>query len=477
MNENPESLNALSEMIALSSYGNTKNLIITAVDLGGPIDPAAMILATKRTGTTYPQFASTLKEIRQSAKHRLVWERHPDLEVPTIVTELKSSDAGGLLENFLLHLSPRLDRNWNLFEEVPAEVHLVRVSENHYILAPVIHHAVADGGTASEFGRELLANYHEIITGERPHWACEPHPLSSTKKRMVEAKKASLRDYIQEAREAVTHAMEKPILLKGEGTPGDTRQFHVKRLLSEEDSLRIIGGSFKRGISPVDLFAACTNLAIDGWNGARDVPPGLLTTSVSVNMRGRFRGFEGGNTSGLIFFRSAPEDRRDLRTYARSIAVRRIRHFRNQMDLTFFQNVSRMTGVLNLFPFKARQRAVHFLMNTHQFSAAVTFLGVIWPVFKNGKLSMESSPTEMGGISIDEVHGIGYKLLSNTRILLIAYIFRNRLNLMLAASASLFTREEAESFTDLILANLMQNALEAEAGEGQTRPAVGNGMA
>lgn len=461
MNDLPQSLNALSEMLALSSFGNTKNLIITGVDLGGPVDESAMILAAKRAGMKYPQFASRLKEMRHGTKHHLVWEHNPDLEVPTIVTDLASVAPSDLLESFLLHLSPHLDRNWNLFEEVPAELHLVRVSKDHYIVAPVIHHAVADGGTASEFGRELLANYHELIEGERPKWAYEPHPMSSTKKRMVEVKKASLRDYILEAREAVAHTMEKPTHPIGHGNLRDNRQFHIKRLLSAEDSLRIVGSSFKRGISPVDLFAACTNMAIDRWNLAGDIPPGMLTTSISVNMRGRFRGFDGGNTSGLIFFKSSPEDRKDLRAYARSIAVRRIRHFRNQMDLTFFQNVSRMTGSLKLLPFKARQKVVNFLMNRHQFSAAVTFLGVVWPVFKNGKPSMNSSPTEVGGLPIDEVHGIGYKLLSNTRVLLIVYIFENRLNLVLAASASLFTREEAESFMDVILENLDRNASEA----------------
>ncbi len=258
MTEIPESLNALSEMIALSSYGNTKNLIITAVDGHGPMDESAMILAAKRAGAKYPQFASRLKEIRRGVKHRLVWEHHPDLEVPTIVSDLKTDSSAGFPEKLLLHLSPYLDRNWNLFEECPGELHLVRVSTNRYIVAPVIHHAVADGGTASEFGRELLAGYHEIITGERPPWAFAMHPMSSTRKRMVELKKPSFRDYILAGREAVSRMMEKPTLLKGHGKPLDSRQFHVKRLLSEEDSLRIIGGSLKKGISPVDLLAACT---------------------------------------------------------------------------------------------------------------------------------------------------------------------------------------------------------------------------
>ncbi len=99
-----------------------------------------------------------------------------------------------------------------------------------------------------------------------------PHPMSSTKKRMVEIKKGSSTDYIQAIREAVTHALEKPVLPAGHGSPGDKRQFQIKRVLTAEDSSRIIGSSFKRGISPVDLMAACTTMAIDQWNSARNIP-------------------------------------------------------------------------------------------------------------------------------------------------------------------------------------------------------------
>jgi hypothetical protein len=39
-------------------------------------------------------------------------------------------------------------------------------------------------------------------------------------------------------------------------------------------------------------------------------------------------------------------------------------------------------------------------------------------------------------------------------LLFIVYFFANKLNVMLAASASLFTREEADAFLDLMAANL-----------------------
>jgi hypothetical protein len=196
------------------------------------------------------------------------------------------------------------------------------------------------------------------------------------------------------------------------------------------------------------------SVSIDRWNESRGVSPGIITTSMSVNMKGRFGELEGGNTSGLIFFTSQPEQRGDMKSFARSIAVQRIKRFRNQKDFTFFRNVSGMTGLVNLFPFRARQRIVNLVMNLHRFSAAVTFLGTIWPVSKNGKLTLESDPTQVADLTINEVHGLGYKLLSDTKLLLIAYAFREKLNLVLAASGSLFDRNEAESFADMVVSTV-----------------------
>ncbi len=106
------------------------------VDIRGRIDAEAMAVSTKRASAKYHQFASLLREMRQGGKHHLVWERHPNLYVPLIVSDLKAPASADLFDSLLLHLSPRLDREWNLFEEVPAEVHLVRVSEDHFIFGP-----------------------------------------------------------------------------------------------------------------------------------------------------------------------------------------------------------------------------------------------------------------------------------------------------------------------------------------------------
>ena len=65
MREIPPKLNALSEMLALSSYGNTKNILMTAVEAHGPFDLDAMILAVRQVSQDFPQLMSRVKEVRE----------------------------------------------------------------------------------------------------------------------------------------------------------------------------------------------------------------------------------------------------------------------------------------------------------------------------------------------------------------------------------------------------------------------------
>jgi len=175
---------------------------------------------------------------------------------------------------------------------------------------------------------------------------------------------------------------------------------------------------------------------------------------MSVNMKNRYSDLDAANNSALLFFKSRPRDREDTSAFARSIALARIKQFRNQMDFKFVQNVSRMTSALRAFPFSIKRRIVNHLMNKHQLSIAITVLGVIWPTVRNGKPTAESCLTRTADLAISELHGLGYKLLSNTHLLLIVYVYCNRLNFILSASASVFTRQETQAFMDLMMEHL-----------------------
>ena len=71
---------------------------------------------------------------------------------------------------------------------------------------------------------------------------------------------------------------------------------------------------------------------------------------------------------------------------------------------------------------------------------------------------MHTCLTSTGDLSITEVHGVGYKLLSSTPLLLIVYSFRGRLNLVLHATGTLFTRRESDEFMDIMMKNVMNYA-------------------
>jgi Condensation domain len=452
MDDTSARLDALSEMMALSSYGNTKNIIVTAVETRGSFEEEAMSLAIQQAAKSFPRLASCVKEVRERGRYHLVWDPRPDLELPVKFSEVQETDGSASgLDSFLRHMAPRLDRDWDLFTEPTAEVHVVRLAKDHHIVAPVIHHVASDAGVASEFGKEFLVNYHEILTGQRPNAVCQPHCMSTTRKRLVRIKKPRLRDHLVNARQAVARVFERPTLPAGNGLPEDQRQHHIKRVFSPEQTERINKAASQNGASLVDLLVAAANRAVDEWNHDRNIPPGILTTSISVNMKSRYRDLNNGNNSGLLFFKSRPSERVDTSAFARSIALARIKQFRKQMDFKFVQNVSRMTTALRAFPFGIRRRLVSHLVNKHQLSIAITVLGVIWPTVKNGKPTADSCLTHTGDLAIKEVHGLGYKLLSNTHLLLIVYAYRNRLNFVLSASASVFRRQEAQAFMDLLM--------------------------
>jgi hypothetical protein len=457
MEETPPRLDALSEMMALSSYGNTKNVLVTAVEVKGPLDEEAMTLAVRQAANDFPRLVSCVKEVRERGRYRLVWDQRSDLELPVKISELQPANgSSNSLELFLHHIAPHLDRDWDLFTEPAGEVHIARLAKDHHIVAPVIHHVASDAGVASEFGKAFLENYHEILTGQKPESACQAHGVSTARKRLVRVKKPTLREHLKNAREAVSRVLERPTLPAGNGLPTDQRQHHIKKVFSLDETERINKAASKNGASLVDMLVACANRAVDEWNEQRNIPPGVLTTSMSVNMKSRFRAFGDANSSALLFFKSRPCDRENTPAFARSIALARIKQFRNQMDFMFVQNVSRMTSAVRAFPFRVKRRIVSYLVNMHQLSIAITVLGVVWPVVRNGKPSTDSCLTRSADLVIKEVHGVGYKLLSNTHLLLIVYAYRNKLNFVLSTSGSLFTRDEAQAFIDLLMGYLLE---------------------
>lgn len=474
MRDIPNRVDFLSETTALSTHGNTKNVVITAMEVRGPFDVASGEKAARLTAKSFPQLMSTIREVSAWGLHYLEWVHRPEEPLRVYFAELPLDQrTGNLLDDVIRVMQPRLDRDWDLFKEVAVEFHVIRIGSDHNILACVCHHVAGDAGTASEFGREFLLHYHEIVTGQSPEWADHKLALSTGRKRPIRLASKRWIETIKESHHGFMRIFERPDYPIGSGTKNDPNQYFAKRIFSESDSGKIFFTAMRQGVNFVDTLTACSNIAIDKWNQDRGLESGLLTTAMTVNTRGRMSQFETPNNSSVIFFRSTPEQRQNLSEFIRILARMRMRHFREHKDITTLLNIRRLNRATRLFPYWMRKRLIHLFLQNHKLSIAVTFLGTVWPKLINGKPSAESSVTMSGNLHVAEVHGVGYKLHSDTKLLLIVYAFQNRLNLILEAAGSLFTRSETEQFLDLISDLLLADELlykQDQARRGKAMP-------
>ncbi|MFH0825746.1 MAG: hypothetical protein V2B18_23570 [Pseudomonadota bacterium] len=456
MHRSNSRLDAISEMLALSSSGNGKNIIFSGLNFEGPMDLPAFHEAVRLALADFPHFTSTIREVKVKGRHHLFRLPSPDPELPYSVKDLKiTDDSDPLLHSILDTLRPRLDRDWDLFRELPLELCLIRVSERHHVLATFIHHVAGDASNLLEYGQALTAKYHELVKGRIPDWKHQPLPVSTSAKRPVERRPVKWQALLRNAVGTVSGFLKSPAMPLGSGIKDDCGQYHVKRVLSTKDSQGLTRSPGEpRGALP-DRVTAATHLAVDQWNRERGLAPGTLTTSMTVNMRGRYRDLDNPNNSALIFLRSLPHERKDPDEFRRLMTIQRIKRFRSQTDFGYYQDLERFNNALRLLPFHLRRRLVSLVLGKHQVSVAITFLGILWPSLRNGKPTGDTFLETCGDLDLTEVHGIGYKLASNTRLLLVVYAFRNRLNLVLSASADLFTRLETEQFLDLITANFL----------------------
>jgi len=251
---------------------------------------------------------------------------------------------------------------------------------------------------------------------------------------------------------------QKPEQPRGTGNKKDQREWHVKRVLSVEETDRILK-SFSQGEAHfVDNLVACANMALDTWNATRNIAPGLITTAVTVNMRERFGGANEKNYSSLIFFRSNPSERENCAALASLLAQARKRQMSKRVDLSVRKSMARAARFFSIFPFWIRRRIAHKFMQHQRYSFAVGFLGVVWPEFKGEAMGEDSCLVKLGDSHIIDVHGTGYKLAGNASVNVYAYIYRRQLHLVLASSAAVLSERECDGFMEVLVKGISDAA-------------------
>jgi NRPS condensation-like uncharacterized protein len=456
----PRPLDIMSGIMALTSFHNAKNVIVMAAEMAGHFDEQAFRSALQETSAKFPELVSVLNEAPKGFRFYLSREHHPSVEIPLFIEEISPFfKPGSGFRSIMIHLTPRLDRTWNLWKEAPIETHVMRSSKNEFVLAFVIHHAVADATMALRIMTEITGRYDQIVTGQKPNCLSMPHVFSTFRKRnRANAGKFRWKDFLSQLWRDLAYHRQKPERPRGTGIKGDQREWHVNRVLSPEGTKVILDSFSKVEAHVIDNLVACTNMSLDKWNQIRHVPPGLVTSVVTINMRQRFEGEDKQNYSSMIFFRSNPTERENHAAFARLLARARRRQMRQRADLSALRTLSAVEHFFSVLPFAIRRRLACKFMEHQHYSCAVGFLGEIWPQFKGQAQGEESCLVRLGNADIIEVHGTGYKLAGNAAVNLYAYVYRRRFHLVLACSAAVLSERECEEFIELLVRTILEAA-------------------
>ncbi|MDA8408323.1 MAG: hypothetical protein M0T73_15890 [Deltaproteobacteria bacterium] len=453
----------LAEALALTTNNSNKNIILGALDLTGQVNLDALKMVVSEIGNIFPQIKARLKEVKIHRKNCLAWEFGSESDPPALFiheANINNDSMRSSLKILLDSLAPRLDRERDIFQESAAEFHLLSFDKNRHILACVLWHPAGDAITFAEIVKAFMSMYHELVTGQDCVFSNHPMSVSTGSKRFIHSHKTNLADYSKTFREAIIpySCCSVP---RGNGVPGDFREHYIKRLLSEAETQRLVSNTAKMRATFVDYLLSTVCLSVDRWNDARKTESSMISAALTVNMQGRNRDQEGPNNDSVLYFRFSREQRKDPKILARTVYRARIRKFREGADLKYSKGLAKVNNLLRNFPFSIRQKAYVKILQKHQTSFALGFIGVLWPESLGRNISGDSYLKQVGGLGVIEAHGIAYRIVSRTPLYLTAYFFRKRLNLILSASAWLFTKDEAQEFLDLIT-NMM---LEYEPGD------------
>ena len=343
-----------------------------------------------------------------------------------------------------------MNRGRDIFREPASEFHLVKFGANHHALACLLWHPAGDAVTLAEIVKAFMGRYHELTCGEKPAFSNYPMSVSTGNKRAMRTYKTSLRDYWTTSVQTAI-PFRKCSVPAGSGAPGDFTEHYTKRLFTTKETEDLVTRAGKIRVSFVDFLLAAVSLTVDQWNRARSMKTSVVSAALTVNLQGRSENYDDPNNDSVIYFRFDHQQRQDSKAFPRHIFRFRMRKFREGADIKYSKGLAKLNNFLNKFPFHIRQKAYLKILQKHQTSFALGFIGVLWPESNGNRISGDSYLKTAGDLEMIEAYGMAYRIVSSTPLYLTAYFFRKKLNLILSASAWKFTKQEAQEFLDLVV--------------------------
>jgi hypothetical protein len=233
-------------------------------------------------------------------------------------------------------------------------------------------------------------------------------------------------------------------------------EHHIKVVLPVDESRHLVNRASSENLTPLDIVIGGVNKAIDQWNKSLDIPAGIITTGLTVQMRRRHGPTTSPVNSSAILLRSNPEQRADLANFLRLMSVQRVSQFRSRSDVSLSQAALSLAKAARYLPLALRRKAVHAFLGRPMCSLLITWLGNGWREAKEGQFTNDLLAGKIGDLEISEIHAIGHALALKSPVRLWGGLFRNRLSLLFTLDGKHFGRLEATSFVQKALKILVE---------------------
>jgi len=434
-------LNCVDKSLLALDSANEPMLFRLILNLKGEIDSGRLNQAILSARQAHPVVRTMLR----SRNWRLSREIQEDSGKGVLSVADQAELQNTSHENYL---SSWINQPFNIKEEFPVRVLLLRKDERESSLIFTFHHSVADGLGALLFMRKVIESYNGESSGNSKS-------LGDT---YINRKGDELLEFAHSQRSKVGHYYRKMIsslfyrFVVAAFLP-PTRVFHDKRgqwegihfrseNITSPEFEKIQSKSKSVGVTLNDIFLAACFRTVEKWNRLHGKISRRIRIMVPVNIAPETSQGMVSNQVSFVSLSTKPEDRTDPAELLIRVS-RNMAHMRKNgiaFSMVYF------LYFCSRFPLAVMKAIARFFMITRTYvdTTVLSNLGVIW----SAASGVEREETKMGGAEITTVECVvpavtpmGMSICVNT--------YNENLNVCLIYRTSFFSDEKAQQFLDL----------------------------
>ena len=385
----------------------------TQMQFRGPLDTQALAAAYDEAIAQVPVFCSHLIHRRKGFFHTPYWVLDPEVKNRLVIEDCRhmAGDPFDPMEFSTRYHALRTRRRINLAVEFPFNGLLLRVGDDRYIYSVVYHHSCMDPAKYFVVLNTMLANYHERIKGEKPAWYSSnglgglrrstnpitPIPMGrfaaeqfadiwfkNPRRTVSQIASPRFRDYRSvKGRHSLRTVIDDPKLLEGMSRRAKRRQATLN-----------------------DLLLACGRKAITQWNKDHDQKHERMRMMLVTSLRGR-KGFaleSGGAAISMLNLVSKGHSDADLDHLIDFFREIRTHQLDQGYDIQINAMINKFIQAFRVLSLPVRQKLAMSIIEGTPCPFYVSNVGVYWPMFKDGHLTMDSEILGAGDFLIEDIH-------------------------------------------------------------------------